>query len=207
MSACESVTPPRSGRLYSPCLLAQTQLVTSLRQFVWVPKNVNATSSVEDMGIQYCYSGNTIFALHFGVLKHIRLLLCRAFSHLSLACFGCCLSAIPPKSTCGDYGYTQRIREHTLKTCTHLSNCLQRTLYGSSVGIARRGDWSQSVSRVQVWIGWRKYEIKNRQTRMSLPEIPTHHLCVKHCFFSMKSCLKCVILHGAFNVIVKSFVI
>lgn len=99
MDACESVTPPRSGRLYSPYLLAQTQLVTSLRQFVWLPKNVTATSPVEHMGIWYCYSGSTIFALDSGVFKHIRLSLCRVFSHSLCVYLGCSLSAVPQKST------------------------------------------------------------------------------------------------------------
>lgn len=52
--------------------------MTSFRSFVEVPKNVTATSSV-DTRICSCYSGNTIFALDFGVLKQIGLVLCRGF--------------------------------------------------------------------------------------------------------------------------------
>lgn len=97
MSACESVTPPRSGGMYSLCLLPQTQLVTSYRQFVWMPKNVTATSTVTDTGIWYSYSGNTIFAVDFGVFKHVRVLLCRVFSHFFSCLFWMLSFSCPSK--------------------------------------------------------------------------------------------------------------
>lgn len=179
MSACESVTPPRSGGMYSLCLLPQTQLVTSYRQFVWMPKNATATLTVTDTGIWYSYSGNTIFALDFGVFKPVRVLLCRVFSHFFSCLFWMLCFSRPSKVYI--WGLCRNLEYKGVQTL-HFAVGSWNSQKGDWSTVCVRSDWDDANIRpipVHRRLGpWK--DPMNRPSTLSLSPLhnPRHNVII-----------------------------